>query len=204
MKYKNKYKTLLFILVTFLLLLNLGCCNTKYNYYIYKKKGEEALRAKNYKKAQSYFSLIYTNETSNEKVDTDKTTWAFYRLGVIAEVSGDLKMAKGYYWGDAIDEGFYSVNSQVNWLAQAGWNQLDGKNIPRTLEEILELEKSSPPAEDEHQATERKKEIIIQKKNSGNIKYKNNDGNSEGVKKVVNDSKKLPPKSFPEPFRVFY
>ena len=192
----------------------LGCCESKYNYYTCRKKGEEALLAKKYKKAQNYYSIIYTNETKNETLDTERTNWAFYRLGVIAELSGDLKMAKGYYWGDAIDDGFYEEQPLISWFAQAGWNQLDENNIPRTLEEILEFEKTTPPTyeeggEDESTTTtaDRKKQIILPKKysSSENINGSNENGENKGViRKTYKRSKHMPPYGTKPPFKVYY
>lgn len=203
---QNNNRFILLLTFISLSIMILGCCDSKYSYYICRQKGEEALLAKKYKKAQNYYSIIYTNESKNEVVDKERTTWAFYRLGVIAEVTGDLKMAKGYYWGDDIDDGFYAEQPLVNWFAQAGWNQLDEKNCPRTLEEILEFEKTTPPENDDENITERKKEVIIPKQKLEN-QYKNNSGkeNTNGViTKTYNKSKNLPPNRTPLPMKVYY
>ena len=179
-----------------------GCCGSRYNYYQYRKKGEEALIAKNYKKAQSYYSSIYTNESKKAKVDMERTTWAFYRLGVIAEVTGNIKMAKGYYWGDAIDEGFYDEQRLTCWFAQAGWQQLDEYDSPRTLEEILEFEKTEPPEEEEF--TERKKDIVIPQKNK-EVSHINRDSNKSGILiRSFNKSRIRPRRNAPEPLKVVY
>ena len=202
-----KYRKYLFVFITLalsVLLFETGCCSGRYSYYIYKKKGEEALLAKKYKKAQSYYSIIYKNESSMEKIDKEKTTWAFYRLGVIAEVSGDIKMAKGYYWGDAIDDGFYEDQPLTNWFAQAGWTQLDEYDSPRTLEEILEFEKTTPPENEEVSNTDRKKEIIFSKKDN---KPSTNIANNESSGKIIKTfsrSESLPPRGTPKPLKVYY
>ena len=163
----NNYKTYSFVLfLSFLFLIN-GCCSSRYSYNFYRKKAEEALRAKDYKKAQNYYSIIYSNESKRSVIDREKTTWAFYRLGVIAEVTGNIKLAKGYYWGDSIDEGFYEDQRLTNWFAQAGWEQLDELNSPRTLEEILEFETTEPPEEEDFSVEKKKTIVVPTKKNEG-------------------------------------
>ena len=202
MRFIKDSKYYLLILAFSFLFLLVGCCGSKYNYYIYKKKGEEALLAKNYKKAQNYYSTIYTNESKKSKVDIEKTRWAFYRLGVIAEVTGNLKMAKGYYWGDAIDEGFYDEHKLTSWLAQAGWDQLDEGNPPRTLEEILELETSEPPEEGDF--SDRKKDIIIPQKNK-EVSHLDNRSSKKGIiTRTANKSRIRPRRNAPEPMKVLY
>ena len=202
MRFIKGCKVILSIIVFSLSLLLAGCCGGRYNYNNYRKKGEEALRAKNYKKAQDYYSTIYTNESKKTNADIEKTRWAFYRLGVIAEVTGNLKMAKGYYWGDAIDEGFYDESKDTGWLAQAGWDQLEEYDMPRTLEEILELESAEPPEEVDF--TERKKDIIIPNKNK-DVSYLNNSSNKKGIiTRTVNKSRKRPGRNAPEPMKVLY
>ena len=202
MKYFKEYKKILSMIVFSFLILLTGCCGARYNYYAYRKKGEEALIAKNYKKAQNYYSTIYTNESKKANADIEKTRWAFYRLGVIAEVTGNLKMAKGYYWGDAIDEGFYDESKLTWWLAQAGWDQLEECNTPRTLEEILELESSDPP--EEVDSSERKKDIIIPQKNN-DVSHLNNNSNKKGIiTRTVNKSRIRPRRNAPEPMKVLY
>ena len=62
-------KIILSIIVFSLLFLLTGCCGGRYSYYTYRKKGEEALIAKNYKKAQNYYSTIYTNESKKTNAD---------------------------------------------------------------------------------------------------------------------------------------
>ena len=196
---KIKYYALILVFISVFLFS--GCCGSKYNYYTYRSKAEEALIAKNYKKAQNYYSIIYTNESKKSNVDTEKTTWAFYRLGVISEVTGNLKMAKGYYWGDAIDEGFYDDNRLTSWFAQAGWEQLDEKNMPRTLEEILEFETTEPPEED---FVERKKDIVIPKKNDEKSNMDGNKKNKGIVTQTINKSRIRSRRNSPDPLKVIY
>ena len=202
----TKIKSLCFLILFILFSIFLdGCCSPRYNYYIYKKKGENALLAKNYKKAQNFFSVIYKKESEANDIDTERTTWAFYRLGVIAELSGNLKMAKGYYWGDSIDDSFYDNQRLVNWFAQNGWKQIDEKNKARTLEEILEFEKTEPPEEkeDDEGYVERKKEEIIPKTdNRPNFeRYIDTTGI---VTLTYTDSRTPPPEDVPEIFKVYY
>ena len=110
-------------------------------------------------------------------------------------------MAKGYYWGDAIDEGFYDENKLTSWLAQAGWDQLDEGNTPRTLEEILELEASEPP--EEEVSSERKKDIIIPQKNK-EVSRLNNSGKKGIITRTANKSRIRPRRNAPEPLKVLY
>jgi ribosomal protein S12 len=201
MRFIKDIKRLSIMVFAWLFLLT-GCCGGRYNYYNYRKKGEEALIAKNYKKAQSYYSTIYTNESKKPNADIEKTRWAFYRLGVIAEVTGNLKMAKGYYWGDAIDEGFYEESKLTSWLAQAGWDQVEECNEPRTLEEILELESAEPPEEGDF--TERKKDIIIPNKNKDVSKLNKNPNKKGIITRTVNKSRIRPRRNAPEPMKVLY
>lgn len=122
-----------------------GCCS-KYNYYIYMDNTENALLKKNYKKAKNLVAYAYRIENLNKTNDNfDKKAWLFYRLGVIAELQGDLDTAKGYYWGDSFDEGYYNKEPKIAWLAQTGWTNIDKGNRARTLEEILDLEAKEPP-----------------------------------------------------------
>ena len=197
----NNYKTYSFVLfLSFLFLIN-GCCSSRYSYNFYRKKAEEALRAKDYKKAQNYYSIIYSNESKRAVIDREKTTWAFYRLGVIAEVTGNIKLAKGYYWGDSIDEGFYEDQRLTNWFAQAGWEQLDELNSPRTLEEILEFETTEPPEEEDF-SVEKKKTIVVptrkERRNTGN-----NPANSGVITGTYNKTRR-PRRKDPEPLRIFH
>lgn len=199
------YKLIIFIWIYCCIFLLNGCCKSKYSFYLYHKKGEEALLSKNYKKAKNYYSIIYEKETKMKKIDKYKTNWAFYRLGVISELTGDLKRAKGYYWGDSIKDGFYSEQKLISWFAQAGWKQIDEKNKARTLDEILALEKTKPieVSEDEIVENDIEKEVIVQKK-SYSPSPRRNINSSTGVIKSYSDSRILPPDDAPEPFKFYY
>ncbi len=194
------------IAFSFLLVLSLlsGCCSSspKYNYYLFSKKGEDALLAKKYNKAKNYYSTIYSNEKKNKIINTERTTWAFYRLGVIAELSGNLKMAKGYYWGDKIEDGFYNDQKFTKWFAQVGWKHIDEKNTSRSLEEILELEASDPPEKEE--VKERKKEIIVSKNKERKINRDSNINKNGIITKTFNRSRTPAPYDSPEPMRILY
>ncbi|HPT46367.1 MAG TPA: hypothetical protein PLM07_10735, partial [Candidatus Rifleibacterium sp.] len=136
-----------------------------------------------------------------EKVDQKRTTWAFYRLGVLAEVAGDIRLAKGYYWGDRIDEGFYQVNPSVDRLVQIGWQHLDEGRPPRTLEEILALEKGS--ATKLLPTHERKKrEVTVDTINRSVAPSAA--GADKNHSRTFQRSLTPPPPGSPEPFRVFY
>ena len=183
-----------------------GCCSPQYSYYNCRKRGEEALIAKKFIKARNYYSLIYKNENKAKKVNEERTTWAYYRLGVIAEVSGDLKLAKGYYWGDSLREGFYDHYPQTGRLAKIGWKNIDDNKSARTLESILELEKNSENEIEipEQEVIERKKEVIVPKKNSfisSNDYLKNTE---DVIIKTYSDSRTPPPRNDPEPYQVYY
>ena len=111
-------------------------------------------------------------------------------------------MAKGYYWGDAIDEGFYEESKLTSWLAQAGWDQVEECNAPRTLEEILEFESAEPPEEEDF--TERKKDIIIPNKNKDVSKLNKNPNKKGIITRTVNKSRIRPRRNAPEPMKVLY
>ena len=203
----NRITKLYSILVISLCLFLTGCCSPKYSYYNCRKRGEESLRAKKYIKARNYYSLIYKNENKEKFVNEERTTWAYYRLGVIAEVSGDLKLAKGYYWGDALKEGFYDQFPQTGKLAKIGWKQIDEKKSARTLESILELEENSknePPSEEV--VIERTKDEIVPKKNTTYIPSNNKNLNQteDVIIKTYSDSRTPPPRKDPEPYQVYY
>ena len=114
-------------------------------------------------------------------------------------------MAKGYYWGDALKEGFYDQFPKTEKLAKIGWKHIDEKKSARTLESILELEKNSideePKKEDVY--IERKKEEIVPKKNT--FRKSNVQNISEDVIiKTYSDSRTPPPRRDPEPYQVYY
>jgi len=164
---------------------------------------EEALRKRNLKKARELYATIYRRENKPEgSADKSRTTWAFYRLGVIAEILGDLRMAKGYYWGDKIDEGFYEEFPDTDWLAQTGWNWLDEGNPPRTLDVILELEARGRPVE--KAATERKKREIIVPEKTAERRPDAFDMINSKPQRSFNRSLTPPPANAPQPFRVYH
>lgn len=174
-------------------------CRTSYKYFTFKSQAEAALARGDLKKTRELYSVIYQQEGSAEKIDTERTTWAFYRLGVVAEVSGDIRMAKGYYWGDKIDEGFYQEHARVDWLAQSGWNHLDEGNAPRSLEEILALE-SSGPRKAAAMPERKKREVVVPKSQVENAVRQPD----FGYTRTFHRSLTPPRPNTPEPFRVFY
>ncbi len=183
-------------------LLTLSGCRSNYRYATYRARAEKALVDNKLNQARDLYSIIYQRETTADSVNTDRTTWAFYRLGVIAEVLGEIKLAKGYYWGDKIDEGYYQVNGAVEWLAEAGWQHLDAENPPRTLDEILAFEKAGPkkslPAQEK-----RKREISLPV--SAPIATPLPVGAKEKTHTRTFQRHMTPPRpGTPEPFRVFY
>lgn len=197
--------SLLFLLIS---LFMTGCCsNSNYDYQLYRKRGEDALLAKKYIKAKNYYSVIYEKESKKKKKDKDseKTNWAFYRLGVIAELTGDLKRAKGYYWGDSIKSGFYADQKLIGWFAQTGWKQIDEKNKARSLEDILAFEKTRPleakKEDNEEEEEEIEKEVIIPKKTytAPRREFRNyNDNDKEGGVRLIRDTT-IPPPPFDAP-----
>lgn len=178
-----------------------GCCRS-YSYNKYKSMAEEALRKRNFKKARELYSTIYRRENKPDGADKSRTTWAFYRLGVIAEILGDLRMAKGYYWGDKIDEGFYEEFPDTDWLAQAGWNWLDEGNQPRTLDVIFELEARGRPVE--KTVTERKKREIVVPEKAETRRPDTFDIINSKPQRSFNRSLTPPPANAPQPFRVYH
>jgi hypothetical protein len=193
----------LLILAVLLLSITTTGCRSSYNYASYRAKAEIALEKNNLKKARELYSVIYQQETTSEKLDITRTTWAFYRLGVIAEVSGDVRLAKGYYWGDRIDEGFYQPNPAVDRLAQAGWQTLDEGKPPRTLEEILALEKSGP-VQVTNQPTRKKRQVIVPKDTPRSFVPTAPVSSEKGPTKTFQRQLTPPRPGSPEPFRVFY
>lgn len=175
-------------------------CGSSYRFSSLKNKGEKALRARDYEKAKDCYSLIYQKEKEAEEQKFENLAWAYYRLGVIHELMGDTKLAKGYYWGDSVKEGFYSKDAKVEWLAKTGWKWLDQNNPPRILKEILELElRSHPPGK---QVVRQKKEVQIRKRD---FRSSNPVELPKGTPtRVFNRSLTPPPPSTPEPFRIYY
>lgn len=189
------------LLVVALLFTVLTGCRSSYNYATFRAQAEAALSGNKVKKAKELYSVIYQHENKAETPLPERTTWAFYRLGVIAEVMGDVQLAKGYYWGDKIDEGFYQVNPAVEWLAEAGWQNLDEGNPPRTLDEILELEKSGQKKT--VQTVEKKKrEVVIPADRAMPVQAPV--AGDKPYSRTFQRSLTPPRPGAPEPFRVFY
>jgi hypothetical protein len=176
-------------------------CQGQYRYFSWRSKAEDALLKKKFKLARELYSTIYQQENKETGAETERTTWAFYRLGVIAEVMGDVQMAKGYYWGDKIDEGYYQEHPDTDWLAQAGWNWLDEGNAPRSIEEILDLEARGRPETGSH-ADRKKKELVIPETVTKPAK-KEVPGESR-PQRTFNRSLTPTSPGSPQPFRVFY
>jgi len=189
------------LLAVALLFTVLTGCRSSYNYATFRAQAEAALSGNKVKKAKELYSVIYQHENKAETPLPERTTWAFYRLGVIAEVMGDVQLAKGYYWGDKIDEGFYQVNPAVEWLAEAGWQNLDEGNPPRTLDEILELEKSGQKKT--VQTVEKKKrEVVIPADRAMPVQAPV--AGDKPYSRTFQRSLTPPRPGAPEPFRVFY
>jgi hypothetical protein len=109
-------------------------------------------------------------------------------------------LAKGYYWGDQVEEGFYQKDPRIEWLAATGWQWLDQNKPPRSLKDILELElRLKPP---EKKKITAKKEIRIKKKAEPDFKPVSFPDNQPT--RVFNRSLTPPPPGTPEPFKVFY
>jgi len=189
------------LLAVALLFTVLTGCRSSYNYATFRAQAEAALSGNKVKKAKELYSVIYQHENKAETPLPERTTWAFYRLGVIAEVMGDVQLAKGYYWGDKIDEGFYQVNPAVEWLAEAGWQNLDEGNPPRTLDEILELEKSGQKKT--VQTVEKKKrEVVIPADRAMPVQAPV--AGDKPYSRTFQRSLTPPRPGAPQPFRVFY
>lgn len=136
-----------------------GCCS-KYNYSIYMKEVEQQLKNKKYKKAKNLLSYAYKEESKKSSDDNfEKRAWIFYRLGVVHELLGDLDIAKGYYWGDSFEEGYYKKEPKIAWLAQTGWVNIDNAMPTRTYDEILALEAKEPPKKE----VKKEKKIVKRK-----------------------------------------
>lgn len=177
-------------------------CSSRYSYSSYRSKAETALGKKKFKQARELYSVIYQQETAEGNNSADKAAWAFYRLGVIAEVTGDIRMAKGYYWGDKIDEGFYQPFPETDWFAQTGWNVLDQGNSPRSIESILAFEASGLPQASKASVPDRKKrEIIV----PGEIKRQPvSTPDKNKPQRTFYRSLTPPQPGVPGPFKVFY
>ena len=188
------------LLLGLLAILLTGCCGG-YDYSSYRSQAEYALSKKDFKKAQELYSMIFNQESKLDPTDLEKITWAFYRLGVIAEVTGDVRMALGYYWGDKIDEGYYQEYGRLNWLAQEGWNWLDAGNQPRSIETILSLEDSGRQP-DKAIAERKKKEIVVNRDRERTDRPVTRKSNRPSA--TFNRSLTPPPPNAPGPFKVFH
>ncbi|MEW6710392.1 MAG: zinc ribbon domain-containing protein [Candidatus Riflebacteria bacterium] len=177
-------------------------CGKTYRYYSVKARAEEALQARKYEDAKDLYALIYQMEIKAAKVETENVAWAFYRLGVVNELLGEIQLAKGYYWGDSMEEGFYQSQPQIEWFAESGWEWLDQGNPPRSLGTILALEKTRRPREHNNPAFQKKKTV-------GNLPEKPVKAfpdvlPADRPTRIFNRSLTMPPPSTPEPFRVYY
>lgn len=176
-------------------------CGDNYNYYRFKNRAEDALHQRDYDQVAKYYSIIYERENLPE-IDPERRFWAFYRLGVVAELTGDNRIAKGYYWGDQIEEGFYAENERINWLAHMGWKNIDDGKPSRTLEEILELElRQRPPIDFEQAPIKARRPVVLPKTRANTGTYSQS---GPGQSRTFNRSLTLPPPGSREPFRVFY
>ncbi|MGM0598564.1 MAG: hypothetical protein ACQETH_01990 [Candidatus Rifleibacteriota bacterium] len=185
----------LFMLISLLLV----GCGDNYGFNRLKNEAEKALQNKEYEKAKKIYSRIYQKEKESSD-EFSQTAWAYYRLGVIHELTGKVKLAKGYYWGDQIEDGYYARDPRVEWLARNGWQWLDQNNPPRSLKKILELElRLKPP---EKQKIRTKKEIKVKKKAEPDFKPVSFPDNQPT--RIFNRSLTPPPPGTPEPFRVLY
>ncbi|MFZ5949118.1 MAG: hypothetical protein ACOYXC_00315 [Candidatus Rifleibacteriota bacterium] len=176
-------------------------CGKTYRYYSVKARAEEALRAKKYEEAKDLYALIYQMETKASKVETENVAWAFYRLGVVNELLGEIQLAKGYYWGDSMEEGFYQSQPQIEWFAESGWEWLDQGNPPRSLDTILAVEKTRRTRESKPAPQKRNTVSNVPEKP---VKALPDALPSDRPTRVFNRSLTLPPPSTPEPFRVYY
>ena len=178
-------------------------CRDDYRYSRYRTRAENALHEGDYSEVARYYSIIYDRESGSSS-DPERYLWAYYRLGVVAELTGDVRMAMGYYWGDQIDEGFYSPDKKIDWLSESGWKHLDEGNPPRTLEQILQLELQSPPVAVEREsvtATRERRTISIPEDRAVRQRF---DRREIDGALIHNRSLTPPPPGTKEPFRVFY
>jgi hypothetical protein len=174
-----------------------GCGGSNYKYSSVKSKAEEQLKKKRYKKAEKLFSLIYKKEKERKNKEMKRILWAYYRLGVINELKGKSRLAKGFYWGDQMKQGFYSDSSSINFYAKAGWKHLDDGRAPRKLPEILALEKKSAP---KTTAKNTKKKFKRSYKRYSRSKKRTNSKQTRSFSGSL-----TPPRhGTAEPFRVFY
>lgn len=195
-KVKN-YNLILFLFcfTSFLL----AGCGDDYGFNRLKNDAEKALQNKEFEKAKEIYSRIYQKEKESGE-EFARIAWGYYRLGVIHELAGKIKLAKGYYWGDQIKDGFYQKDPRIQWLARTGWQWLDQNNPPRSLKKILELELRLKPPQNQNIST--KKKIKIKKKTERDFKSISFPDNQPT--RVFNRSLTPPPPGTSEPFRVLY
>ena len=128
-----------------LLTVFLAGCGSSYSFDRSKKEAEAVLHAGKVTQARKLYARIFRSEKNASPLVKDHLLWAFYRLGVIHEVLDKRALAKGYYWGDQFDKGYYADSPRVAWLAQTGWEWLDSGIPPRSLKKIFELEAADYP-----------------------------------------------------------
>lgn len=145
--------------------------------------------------------MIFNQESKLTEVDMERVTWAFYRLGVIAEVTGDVRMALGYYWGDKIDEDYYQDYARLAWLAQQGWDWLDAGNPPRSIETILDLEENGKIPEIVSVERKKKEVVVTRGPERYNRPVKRKDNRPRAT---FNRSLTPPPSNARGPFKVFH
>lgn len=191
----NKYKDFIIIIIIVHSMLFLAGCGS-FNYYSTKETAEEAMLKGNLQKAKSLFALIYKHEKTNKK-SPDHAQWAYYRLGVIHELLGKVRLARGFYWGDQMKKGFYNSTKKITWYTKYSWERLDGGELPRSLKEILDFEKKGIP---------RNVKIIVKKKI--NIPSKpvvmSYTASDHKFTRIFNRSLTPPPSNSPEPFKIFH
>ncbi len=191
-----------FILTIFALLFVSFSAGCGYSYSVYNNRAENALRAKDLNKAKELFAYIYQEEKKSDKDTSRNLIWAFYRLGVVHELMGKNRLAKGYYWGDSVEEGFYAKDAKIEWFAKTGWQWLDQDNPSRTLDQILKLELTIRTPE--KKVVRRKKQIRKRpRQKTRDSGLPANLPTNQPVR-VFNRSLTPPAPGTPEPFRVYY
>ncbi len=195
---KNYFNTsFLAIILIFSCLFTSGC-GSRYRYYSTKKNAEKALMENDLETAKKLFAVIYNNESKSEKRESSRINWAYYRLGVVHELLNESKLAKGYYWGDSIEKGFYDETLDIAWWAETGWKIMDEGKTSRSLPEILELEKKRRPTSVVRKAD--KKRVYKPRKRANVATF--DDGHKRT--RVFDRSLTPPNPNSPEPFRVYY
>ncbi|MBI3040008.1 hypothetical protein HYY75_13325 [bacterium] len=119
-------------------------CGKNYDYYSLVEEAEKALHDRKITQTLEIYTRIFNIEKKQSEPMMDRLRWSFYRLGVLHEVSNKVKLAKGYYWGDRVEKGYYSESSRIAHFAEEGWKLLDNGNPPRSIEVILGFEAREP------------------------------------------------------------